>query len=62
MKELTREQRIHALNVLASDERGALLAWICGWAPEVFDEALAARSAAFADELAARPDPVGGDE
>ena len=63
--DLTHPERSDLINVMTPDEIKVLLAHIAGYAPEVFDHALADRSETFADELlradrGARPGGVHG--
>ena len=52
--ELTGAERSDLINVMTPDEIRFLLATMAGYAPKVFDRALAARSEGFADELLER--------
>jgi len=53
--DLTRSERLGFINVMTPHEAKVLLAYIAGYAPEVFDAALlATRPETFAAELAAR--------
>lgn len=52
--DLTHPERSGFIDVMTPHEAGVLLAYVAGYAPEVFDHALAARSETFAAELAER--------
>jgi hypothetical protein len=52
--ELDASDRSAMVGVMTEDEAKWLLVFIAGYAPKVFDDALAARSESFADELLAR--------
>jgi hypothetical protein len=52
--DLTHPERLGLINVMTGHERSVLLAYIAGYAPEVFDHALAQRPEAFPAELARR--------
>jgi hypothetical protein len=52
--ELTQPERLGLIDAMTDHERSVLLAYIAGRAPEVFAEAISARSASFADELFGR--------
>ena len=51
---LTRPERLGLINVMTDHEWSVLLAYIAGYAPEVFDHALAQRPETFPAELARR--------
>jgi hypothetical protein len=51
---LTQPERSALINVMTDHEWSVLLAFIAGYAPEVFDQAVIARSESFADELFGR--------
>jgi hypothetical protein len=55
-EDLTAEDRGGMIGVMTEAELGWALSFIAGFAPGVFDSALAARSEAFADELPGRVD------
>ena len=52
--DLTWPERSSLIEVMTDHEQSALLAYIAGYAPEVFDQAVTARSESFADELFGR--------
>jgi hypothetical protein len=58
LPDLSREDRTDCIDVMTDHERSAVLSWIAGYAPKIFDAAIAARSRDFADELADRADAL----
>jgi len=48
------KDRADMVSAMTADEWSWLVAFIAGYAPQIFDAAVAARSPEFADELAAR--------
>jgi hypothetical protein len=59
---LTTGDRTDMVSAMTADERAWMVAFIAGYAPQIFDAAVASRSATFADELADRIDLADEDD